>query len=69
MLVLTRKMNQKIFIGENQEVEVELLSIQGQQVRIGIKAPKEVPIIRDDAANNLREVQQKAVLDFKSDNY
>ena len=69
MLVLTRKMNQKIFIGENQEIEVELLSIQGQQVRIGIKAPKEVPIIRDDAANNLREVQQKAVLDFKSENY
>ena len=44
MLVLTRKSNQTIMIGE--EIEVSVLSIIGDKVRIGIEAPRAVPILR-----------------------
>ena len=47
MLVLTRKREQSIFIGN--DIEIKILNIRGDQVRIGIKAPNDVPIYRDDA--------------------
>ena len=47
MLVLTRKEGQKINIGE--EITVTVTGIKGKQVRIGIEAPKSVPIHRPEA--------------------
>ena len=44
MLALTRKPDESIFINEN--VEVVVLGIQGNKVRLGIEAPKDVSIIR-----------------------
>jgi len=44
MLVLSRKVNERIIIGEN--IELEVLGIQGGVVRLGIKAPREVSVIR-----------------------
>ncbi|SMP43322.1 carbon storage regulator, CsrA [Neorhodopirellula lusitana] len=44
MLVLTRKPEESIFINEN--VEVVVLGIQGNKVRLGIEAPKDVSILR-----------------------
>jgi carbon storage regulator len=44
MLVLTRKSNQSIMIGE--EIEVSVLSVIGEKVRIGIQAPRSVPVYR-----------------------
>ncbi|GEM04731.1 carbon storage regulator [Halolactibacillus miurensis] len=44
MLVLTRKTNQKIMIGDN--IEIELLSIEGDQVKLGISAPKDIDVNR-----------------------
>jgi carbon storage regulator len=44
VLVLTRKSNQSIMIGEG--IEVSVLSIMGDKVRIGIEAPRAVPILR-----------------------
>ena len=49
MLVLARKINERIIIGEN--IEVEILEIRGGVVRLGIKAPREVSVVR----NELRE--------------
>ena len=46
MLVLTRKSNQSIMIGD--EVEVSVLSVMGDKVRIGIQAPQEVPVFRTE---------------------
>jgi carbon storage regulator len=44
MLVLTRKTNQSIIIGDN--VEITVLSVSGDKVRIGIEAPRDISVFR-----------------------
>jgi carbon storage regulator len=44
VLVLTRKSNQSIMIGD--EIEISVLSVMGDKVRIGIQAPRAVPVFR-----------------------
>lgn len=46
MLVLTRKANQSIMIGDG--IEVSVLSIVGEKVRIGIQAPRDVAVFRKE---------------------
>jgi carbon storage regulator len=46
MLVLTRKSKQSIMIGD--DIEVSVLSIMGEKVRIGIQAPQKVPVFRKE---------------------
>ena len=46
MLVLTRKSNQSIMIGD--DVEVSVLAVSGEKVRIGIQAPQEIPVFRKE---------------------
>lgn len=46
MLVLTRKTNQSIRIGDG--IEVTVLSISGEKVRLGIRAPRDVPVFREE---------------------
>jgi carbon storage regulator len=46
MLVLTRKPNQSIMIGD--DVEVSVLSVVGEKVRIGIHAPQDIPVFRTE---------------------
>jgi carbon storage regulator len=46
MLVLTRKPNQSIMIGD--DVEVSVLSVVGEKVRIGIHAPHDIPVFRTE---------------------
>ena len=46
MLVLTRKSNQSIMIGDN--IEVSVLAIMGEKVRIGIQADRTVPVFRKE---------------------
>ena len=53
MLVLTRKSNQSIMIGD--EIEVSVLSIMGEKVRIGIQAPREVPVFRKEVYLEIQE--------------
>jgi carbon storage regulator len=55
MLVLTRKSNQSIMIGD--DIEVSVLSIMGEKVRIGIQAPRDVPVFRTEV---YLEIQQEA---------
>jgi carbon storage regulator len=54
MLVLTRKSKQSIMIGD--DVEVSVLSIAGEKVRLGIEAPREVPVFRKEV---YLEIQQE----------
>jgi carbon storage regulator len=46
VLVLTRKGNQSIMIGD--DIEVSVLAIMGEKVRIGIEAPRAVPVFRKE---------------------
>jgi carbon storage regulator len=46
MLVLTRKSNQSIMIGD--DIEVSVLSVMGEKVRIGIQAPQSIPVFRKE---------------------
>jgi len=55
MLVLSRKLNEQIVIGDG--IVVTVVAIRGGQVRLGVDAPKDIPIFREE----LREgFQQKA---------
>jgi len=53
MLVLTRKKNQSILIGDL--IEVYVLDIEGDKVKIGINAPKNVPIVRREIKEIIEE--------------
>ncbi len=53
MLVLTRKLHQSIVIGDG--IEVVVLEIRGEQVRIGIKAPKNVMVHRKEIYDQIQE--------------
>jgi carbon storage regulator len=55
MLVLTRKSNQSIMIGD--DIEVSVLAITGEKVRIGIHAPRDVPVYRKEV---YVEIQQES---------
>ena len=46
MLVLTRQTNERILIGE--AIVIEVREVRGSQVRIGIEAPKDVPVVREE---------------------
>ena len=56
MLVLTRKPNQSIMIGD--DIEVSVLSTSGEKVRLGIRAPRDVPVFRKEV---YLEIQQETL--------
>ena len=53
MLVLTRKGNQSIMIGD--DVEISVLAIMGEKVRIGIQAPRDIPVFRKEVYLEIQE--------------
>lgn len=58
MLVLTRKVNQSIVIGDC--VEVVVLEVRGEQVRLGIRAPRDVAVHRKEIYDQIVEQNQAA---------
>ena len=56
MLVLSRKNNQSIIIGD--DVVVTVVEIRGDKVRLGVEAPKSVPVHRDEVYRAIRRAQQ-----------
>lgn len=58
MLALARKINQSIMIGS--DIEITLLEIKGDQVKIGINAPKSVPIYRKEIYVQIQDENKKA---------
>ena len=60
MLVLSRKANERLLIGQN--IEVVILEVKGNIVRLGINAPREIPVVRTELAEKLRdEKEQRAI--------
>ena len=58
MLALARKVNQSIVLGN--DIEISLLEIKGDQVKIGINAPKSVPIYRKEIYDQIQEENRNA---------
>jgi carbon storage regulator len=58
MLVLTRKSNQSIMIGD--DIEVSVLAIMGEKVRIGIQAPRDIPVFRKEVYIEIQEEGSEA---------
>lgn len=58
MLVLTRKVNQSIVI--DGDVEVVVLEVRGEQVRLGIRAPKDVAVHRKEVYDQIQSENQSA---------
>lgn len=58
MLVLTRKVNQSIIIGDG--IEVVVLEVRGEQVRLGIKAPRDVAVHRKEIFDQIQAENESA---------
>lgn len=54
MLVLTRKLNESIMVGDN--VKITIVDVKGDQVKLGITAPREVAVHREEV---YREIQKE----------
>jgi len=58
MLALSRKINESIMLGN--DIEVTVLEIKGDQVKIGINAPKSIPIYRRELYLQIRQSNKEA---------
>lgn len=56
MLILTRRVGEKLIIGEN--VTVTVLSVKGNQIRVGIDAPRDVSVNREEIFQRILEEQE-----------
>ena len=59
MLALSRKKNEALVINNN--IEITILEVKGDQVKIGITAPKEVPIYRKEVYVQIQEANKDAL--------
>jgi carbon storage regulator len=58
MLILSRKVNEKIMIGE--DISVSVIEVRGDQVRLGVDAPKTVKVFRQEVFDAIREENRAA---------
>lgn len=65
MLVLTRRANQSIMIGH--DIVVTVLEVRGDQVRLGIKAPRSIDVHREEIFVQLQQANRDAVRTSKED--
>ena len=65
MLVLSRKKNESIVI--NDEISVVIVEIRGDKVRLGIEAPKEVPVHRREVFDAIKKQEKQAAQDQKAE--
>ncbi len=59
MLALSRKKNEALVINNN--IEITVLEVKGEQVKLGISAPKEVPVYRKEVYVQIQEANKEAM--------
>ncbi|ULQ59754.1 carbon storage regulator CsrA [Brucepastera parasyntrophica] len=60
MLILSRKINEKIMIGE--DISVTIIEIHGDQVKVGIEAPKSVKVFRQEVFEAIQNENRAAAV-------
>ncbi len=60
MLILTRKTNEKIRIGN--DITITIIEVRGDQVKVGIEAPKDVKVFRQEVFNAIQNENRAAVV-------
>lgn len=66
MLALSRKVDESIVIGN--DIEIKILEVKGEQVRIGIAAPKTVPIYRKELYAQIESANKEAISNIEDVN-
>ncbi|MFZ7186837.1 carbon storage regulator CsrA [Avibacterium avium] len=57
MLILTRKVGESLLIGD--EISITILSVRGNQIKVGVNAPKEVSVYREEIYQRIREAKDE----------
>jgi carbon storage regulator len=61
MLILTRRVGESVMIG--QEISVTVLGVKGNQVRLGVQAPREVAVHREEIHDRIKREQETKISD------
>ncbi len=66
MLALSRKQGESIMIGNN--IEITVLEVKGEQIKLGINAPKSIPVYRKELYSQIQDANRETVstLDMES---
>lgn len=65
MLILSRKIDEKIKIGE--DITITLIDVHGDQVKIGVEAPKNVKVFRQEVFDAIQDENKAAVVNTSED--
>lgn len=57
MLILTRKIGESLLVGD--DVEITVLNIRGNQVKLGVKAPKEISVHREEIYQRIKALSEE----------
>ena len=57
MLILTRKVGESVLIGD--DISITVLSVRGNQVKLGVEAPKEVSVHREEIYQRIKQMQDE----------
>jgi carbon storage regulator len=66
MLILTRRVGESLMVGD--DITITVLGVKGNQVRIGVNAPKDVAVHREEIFNRIHEGEEAPPEEGKADN-